>query len=93
MEHAKTPHTARGDVVKRLRRAHGHLGNVVTMLEDQCPCHDVAQQLHAVERAVGAAKKLLIHDHIDHCLEQSVVSGARGMSRAIDDFKTISKYL
>lgn len=32
-------------------------------------CLDLAQQLHAVEKAIVEAKKALIHDHVDHCLD------------------------
>ena len=31
-------------------------------------CAEIAVQLQAVEKAVTAAKRTLIHDHIDHCL-------------------------
>ena len=80
------------DVVKRLKRAHGHLRKVLEMIEGGRACVDVAQQLHAVEKAVGQAKKVYIHDHVDHCLEHSVDGpGERG--HAIAEFKAISKYL
>jgi uncharacterized protein len=55
-------------LVSRLRRAEGHLRHVIEMIEQGKPCTDIATQLHAVERAVTAAKRTLIHDHIDHCL-------------------------
>jgi hypothetical protein NreA len=38
------------------------------MIEDGAPCADIAVQLQAVEKAISAAKRTLIHDHIDHCL-------------------------
>ena len=86
-------HLAQPEIVKRLKRAEGHLRTIIAMLEEQRPCLDVAQQLHAVEKAVSAAKKVLIHDHIDHCLEQ-VVGASSGEGRsAIDEFKEITKYL
>lgn len=40
------------------------------MIEGGSPCVDIATQLLAVERAVGEAKRALIHDHIDHCLSE-----------------------
>lgn len=86
-------HQAQPEIVKRLKRAEGHLRTIIAMLEEQRPCLDVAQQLHAVEKAVSAAKKVLIHDHIDHCLEY-VVGASSGEGRsAIDEFKEITKYL
>lgn len=85
-------HETHPDVIKRLRRAHGHLQKVMQMIEDGRACVDVAQQLHAVEKAIGQAKKVYIHDHVDHCLESSVDGpGARG--QAVAEFKAISKYL
>lgn len=69
----------------------GHLQNVIAMLESDRPCSDVAQQLHAVERAIGAAKKTLIHEHLDHCLTAAVRSPAS--REALAEFKDITKYL
>ena len=59
-------HASHPDIIKRLKRAEGHLRRVIAMLEDGRPCVDVAQQLHAVEKAVANAKQTLVHDHIDH---------------------------
>jgi DNA-binding FrmR family transcriptional regulator len=61
-------HASHPDLIKRLKRAEGHLRHVIGMIEDQQPCLDIARQLSAVESAVTAAKRVLIHDHIDHCL-------------------------
>ena len=41
------------------------------MMESGRPCMDLAQQLHAVEKAIGNAKKELIKDHIHHCMEET----------------------
>ena len=86
-------HASHAAVAKRLKRAHGHLQNVIMMLEQDRACLDVAQQLHAVERAVGAAKKLLIHDHIDHCLDRSVAASPPSARKMLGEFKAITKYL
>jgi DNA-binding FrmR family transcriptional regulator len=63
------------------------------MEADNRSCLDIAQQLHAVEKAVNAAKKLLVHDHIEHCLERAVKPASSGSSAALDEFKEIAKYL
>ncbi len=86
-------HATHPDIIKRLKRATGHLNSIVTMLEEGRECLAVAQQLQAVEKAVGGAKKTLVHDHIDHCLERSVREGSRGTDDAIREFKEITKYL
>lgn len=88
-----TVHPSHPDILKRLRRADGHLRSIVEMMETNRSCLEIAQQLHAVERAVGAAKKALVHDHIDHCLEHAISPATPGASKALDEFKEITKYL
>ena len=61
-------HATHPELIKRLKRADGHLHHVIGMLESGRPCTELATQLQAVERALTAAKRTLIHDHIDHCL-------------------------
>jgi len=80
-------------VLKRLKRAQGHLKSVVTMLEEGRGCLDIAQQLQAVEKAIGNAKKALVHDHIDRCLEHSAREGVRASKESIREFREITKYL
>ena len=86
-------HETHGDVLNRLKRAEGHLATVIKMIEDGRECLDLAQQLHAVEKAIAQAKKTLIHDHIDHCLEHSASRDARAARQSIREFKEITKYL
>lgn len=86
-------HPSHPDVVKRLKRAEGHLRSIVAMLEDGRECLDIAQQLQAVEKAIANAKRTLVHDHIDHCLEQAVHARARSARDVVREFKDITKYL
>jgi DNA-binding FrmR family transcriptional regulator len=86
-------HQSHPEIIKRLRRAEGHLRSIIDMIEMQRPCLDIAQQLHAVEKAVAQAKKSLIHDHIENCLEQAVGPLARDQRSPVDEFKAITKYL
>ncbi|MBN9560374.1 MAG: metal-sensing transcriptional repressor [Alphaproteobacteria bacterium] len=86
-------HATHSEITKRLKRAGGHLRSIVEMIETGRPCVDIAQQLHAVEKAICQAKKVLIQDHIDHCLEQAVGPLARDQRGPVDEFKAITKYL
>ena len=52
----------------------------------------VAQQLHAVEAAVSAAKRELIHDHIEHCLVASA-DVSDDAAAVLSELKSITKYL
>jgi len=86
-------HSSHPEIIKRLKRAEGHLKSIVTMLEEERGCLDIAQQLQAVEKAIVNAKKALVHDHIDHCLEHAVREESRNVDETIREFKEITKYL
>lgn len=86
-------HQTRPDISKRLKRAEGHLRSVIEMIDAGRSCLDLAQQLHAVEKAIGQAKKTLIQDHLDHCLDDAVDQPAKVRRQSINEFKEIAKYL
>lgn len=86
-------HQSHKDIIKRLRRADGHLKRVISMIEDRRPCTELAQQLHAVERAISEAKRTLIHDHVDHCLDTAANGKGKASRGVLNEFKTIAKYL
>ncbi len=87
------PHTTHPAIIKRLRRAGGHLASVIQMLEQGKPCLDVAQQLQAVEKAIIQAKKTLVQDHLDHCLSHMVDANGHPQPDSLDEFRQIAKYL
>lgn len=80
-------------VAKRLKRANGHLAGVINMIEEGRPCVEIAQQLFAVERAITEAKRVLIQDHIDHCLDAALEESSDSRTRDTSEFKEIVKYL
>ena len=86
-------HKSHPDIVKRLKRVEGHLRSIINMFEQGRTCLDIAQQLHAVEKAICNAKKTLIRDHIDHCLEQSAGPASRRDRSPVEEVKEITKYL
>lgn len=81
------------DIVKRLKRAEGHLAGVISMMESGRPCMELAQQLHAVEKAIGNAKKGLIKDHINHCMDETAEVMPREFRELIAEFQGVTKYL
>ncbi|MBU6491603.1 MAG: metal-sensing transcriptional repressor [Burkholderiales bacterium] len=89
----KILHASHSDIVLRLKRAEGHLRSTIAMIEAERNCVELAQQLHAIEKAITNAKKALIHDHVDHCLEAQSSSDAASAKAALAEFKEISKYL
>jgi DNA-binding FrmR family transcriptional regulator len=86
-------HTSHPDIIKRLKRANGHLVSVIAMMEESRPCVDLAQQLHAVGSAISNAKRELIQDHMEHCIGDAVGAGGMTAATALAEFKTLAKYL
>ena len=87
------PHIEHPAIVKRLKRANGHLQKIIEMVEAGKPCIELAQQLQAVESAIENAKKALIHDHITYCLEDSFKKAGPSGRAALQEFKSIARYL
>jgi uncharacterized protein len=81
------------EIVKRLKRAGGHLQKIIEMIERGKPCSQVAQQLQAVESAIESAKKALIHDHIARCLEGTLKAPDKTGRVAMREFQSIARYL
>lgn len=80
-------HESHPQIIARLKRAYGHLDAVVSMMVDGKPCREVAQQLQAVESAIANAKRELIQDHIEHCLDEL------DRREAVREFQAVSRYL
>ena len=69
-------------VVNRLARAIGHLEKVKRMVEGGHDCSDILVQLSAVRSALDNTGKLILKDHLRHCLVDAVAAGDED---AIDD--------
>ena len=59
-------------VLNRLSRAIGHLEAVRQMVEDGRDCADVLVQLAAVKSAINNTGKIILKDHINHCLIHAI---------------------
>jgi len=88
---AQNRHQSHPQILLRLKRAEGHLRAVIGMMEQGRDCLDLAQQLHAVEAALASAKRELIHDHIENCLEAP--GSAVDAREVLGELKAIAKYL
>ena len=78
-------------VLNRLSRAIGHLQSVRRMVEDGRDCTEVLVQLAAVRSAIDNTGKIILQDHLKHCILEAA---AEGDQKAIDDLcKAIDKYM
>jgi len=78
-------------VINRLARAIGHLEKVKRMVEAGCDCSDVLVQLAAVRSAIDNTGKVILQDHIRHCMVDAVAAGDED---AVEDLCiAIEKYI
>ena len=78
-EHAHTK-----EVLDRLARAIGHLQKVRSMVEDGEDCSAVLIQLSAVKSAINNTGKIILKDHMEHCIVDAVQQNDQA---AIDRFE------
>ena len=64
-------HTQTKAVLNRLSRAIGHLESVKRMVEDGRDCSDVLIQLAAVRSALNSTAKVILKDHLEHCINDA----------------------
>ena len=72
-------HASHSEIIKRLKRAEGHLKSIVTMLEEERDCLDVAQQLQAEEKAIINAKKALVQNLLKTMINMVMHQGLLGI--------------
>ena len=70
MEHHTHEHTKA--VLNRMSRAIGHMNAVKKMIEDGRDCSDVLIQLSAIKSEITGVSKVILKDHIDHCIVDAV---------------------
>lgn len=88
--HTHDPQEVRA-IVNRLAKAVGHLDHVKHMVEDGKDCTEVLIQLAAVKAAINNTGKLILKQHISHCIVDAVETGD---GAAIDDLnKAIDQFL
>ncbi len=77
-------------VLNRLSRAIGHLESIKKMVENGRDCSEVLIQLSAVKAAINNTGKVILQDHIQHCLVDAIETGdyetIEELNKAIDRF-------
>ena len=83
-------HTETEKIIHRLSRAIGHLESIKRMVAEGRDCSEVLIQLAAVKSAVNNVGKIILQDHIQHCVVDAIESGdpqaLQDLSTAIDQF-------
>ncbi|MBE5844811.1 MAG: metal-sensing transcriptional repressor [Butyrivibrio sp.] len=88
-EHGHThSHTHTKAVLARLSKSIGHLESVKKMVEDGRDCSEVLVQLAAVKGSIDSLSKIILKDHIEHCIVDAIEDGDQAaldeLNKAID---------
>ena len=77
-------------VINRLARAIGHMESIKRMVEDGRDCSEVLVQLAAVRSAINNVSKIILQDHIEHCIVDAALEGDHAaleeLNKAIEQF-------
>ncbi len=88
-KHGHVHHNTKA-VLNRLSRASGHLESVKRMIEEGKDCSEVLIQLSAVIAALNNTGKVILKDHMEHCIVEAVEAGDKksieNLNKAIDSF-------
>ncbi len=83
-------HTQTKAVLNRMARLIGHLQSVRRMVEEGRDCSEVLLQLSAVDAALKNVGKIILKDHMEHCIFDAVRENDREallrLQQAIDRF-------
>ena len=77
-------------VLNRMSRAIGHMESIKTMIENGRDCTEVLIQIAAVRSAINNVGKIILEDHINHCIVDAVEHGDKqalqDLNEAIEKF-------
>lgn len=83
-------HTHTKAVLNRLSKAIGHMEAIKRMVEEGRDCSEILIQLSAVKSAINNTGKVVLQDHIEHCVVEAAESGdfqvIEELNKAIDYF-------
>lgn len=83
-------HTQTKSVLNRMSRLIGHLESIKRMVEDGRDCSEVLVQLSAVRSAINGVSKIILKDHLEHCVVDAIKDNDKEaleqLNKAIDQF-------
>ncbi|WP_261303621.1 metal-sensing transcriptional repressor [Paenibacillus andongensis] len=85
------PHKQRKQVTNRLARIEGHVRSIKEMSDNGRDCPDILLQIAAVKKALDGVAKVILKDHLEHCVVSSVQDEHRNqvlsdLQKALDNY-------
>ena len=77
------------NILNRLARLEGQMRSIRNMVASGRDCSDVLIQMAAVRAALNQAGRLILEDHMQHCIAEAIEEGRS--QEALDDLKSAIK--
>ena len=84
-------HPNQKKVINRMSRIVGHTQAIKRMVEEEKSCEEVLVQIAAVRSALNNVGKIILKDHMQHCLLDAIESGDEAAFEELD--KALDKLL
>lgn len=90
----KHTHEANKKLITRMAKIVGHTNSIKTMIEESRDCTEVLIQIAAVRSALNSVGKILLNDHINHCVKNAIMSEDENQDEFLEDLmNAIDKYV
>lgn len=80
-------HESHPDVDRRLARIAGHVEGIRRMIGEEKPCTQILQQMKAVISALESARRIILTDHVRHCLAHAIQK--KSVQAAVDEVEQL----
>lgn len=87
----KHHHESKKQVINRMSRAIGHMEAIKKMIEEDRDCSEVLIQIAAVRSAINNVGKIILKDHINHCVVDAVENDDKEVLEELND--AINKFI
>lgn len=84
-------HPNQKKIINRMSRAIGHAEAIKRMLVEGKDCSEILIQIAAVKSAFNNIGKLVLKDHINHCIVEAVENNNHEVLEQLDE--AIDKYI
>ncbi len=75
----------KADITKRLARIEGQVRGIARMVDDERYCIEILDQVSAITKALQQVSLGLLHDHLEHCVADSVHAGGSQAKEKIEE--------
>lgn len=72
-------------LVSRLNRIEGQIRGIKNMLDEDRYCIDIINQVAAANAALCSFNKILLSEHIKHCVKEDILSGGEELTDELCD--------